>query len=278
MGENSGEERKQEPNLELPSIFGRRKKKRRSEPETAERSADAQGAASEEEERAATTEAPRPSVDPDLDGAASPVGPPHLDEAPTMPPEVEATRRLPDTAYAAREHEAASAPDVAEPVSSAPTDRAAGRQASSRAGGRRAARAGGPTLPGPVAAVLTGVVVGLFGAGATYGGTQGCDAWRGTSSCGGGPGLLLVVAILALMVLLGAGLLALLGVPEPRSTSFLGVGLTFVVVLVALMSAVFSVWMFFAAPVLSAAAYGVAHWVSTRHVELPEAGPEHDVR
>jgi hypothetical protein len=126
--------------------------------------------------------------------------------------------------------------------------------------------------------VLAGLVVGLFGAGATYGGTVGCEAWRGTSSCGGGPGLLLVVAILALMVLLGAGLLALLGVSEPRSTSFLGVGLTFVVVLVALMSAVFSVWMFFAAPVLCAVAYGVAHWVTTRDVELPEPGPDHDVR
>jgi hypothetical protein len=129
-----------------------------------------------------------------------------------------------------------------------------------------------------MAAVLTGLLVGLFGAGATFGGGQGCEALRGTSSCGGGPGLGLVIVILALMVLLGAALLALFRVPEPRSTSFLGVGLTFVVVLVALMSAVFSVWMFFVAPVLSAVAYGAAHWVTTRHVELPEPGPEHDVR
>lgn len=230
MGQKPAEERKQEPNLELPALFGRRKKRRASDLEPTDH-----GPTDHEQS------VPPPAVETDLLPAA--------DAAPEGEPTA-ATQAARDT----------------EPRKPRP-------------GGRRAARAGGrPAVPGPVAAVLTGLVVGLFGAGATYGGTVGCEAWRGTSSCGGGPGLLLLVVILALMVLLGAGALALFGVPEPRSTSFLGVGLTFVVVLVALMSTVFSVWMFFAVPVLSAAAYGVAHWVTTRNVELPEAGPEHDVR
>jgi hypothetical protein len=119
--------------------------------------------------------------------------------------------------------------------------------------------------------------VGLLGAGATYGGLLGCDALRGTKSCGG-PGVFLLLAVLVVMVLAGALLLSLLRVPEPRSTSFLAVGVTAVVVLLALMEELFTTWMFVAVPLVSAAAYGLAHWVTTRYVELPDRGPEHDIR
>ncbi len=135
-----------------------------------------------------------------------------------------------------------------------------------------------PALPSPLVTVVTGLLVGLFAAGATYGGLLGCDALRGTKSCGGGPGLLLLVAIFALMVLLGAGLLAAFRVPEARSTSLLGVGITAIVAFVVQMSAPLSSWMFVATPVISAAAFWLASWVSTRNVELPDRGPEHDVR
>jgi hypothetical protein len=121
-------------------------------------------------------------------------------------------------------------------------------------------------------------VVGLLGAALTYGGLQGCEALRGTDSCGDGPGFLLLLGILAVLVVAGGGLLAWLGVPDPRSTSFLGVGITTVVAMVALLETLFSAWMFVVAPAVSAAAYLLAWWVTTRFVEQLDDGPGVDVR
>lgn len=129
-----------------------------------------------------------------------------------------------------------------------------------------------------IAVALTGAVVGLFGVAATYLGMEACDAVTGTSSCGGAPGLLLLVAIVAVMVLLGALLLRTWRIPDPGGTSFLGVGVVTVVVMVVLLDVVFSGWMFLVVPVLGAAAYALAHWVTTRFVEEPEGPEPHDVR
>jgi len=126
--------------------------------------------------------------------------------------------------------------------------------------------------------LLTGLVVGLLGAVLTYGGLQGCEVLRGTDSCGGGPGFLLLVGILAVMALAGGGLLAWLGVSDPRSTSFLGVGITAVVAMLALLETLFTSWMFVLAPVLSGAAYLLAWWVTSRFVEQLDDGPGVDVR
>lgn len=141
----------------------------------------------------------------------------------------------------------------------------------SAAGGRRAKPAGprfrAPTVPavaGPVAAGLTGVVVGLGGAAATYAAMAGCEAVRGVSTCGGGPGFFILVAIVVLMVLAGGLLLRLLGVPGPVGTSFLAVGVVTVLTMLLLLDVIFSPWMFLVVPVLSAAAYLLAHWVTTR--------------
>jgi hypothetical protein len=119
-------------------------------------------------------------------------------------------------------------------------------------------------VPGRAAAALTGVVVGAAGAGATYAAMLGCEGVRGTSSCGGGPGFVLLVAIVALMVLLGAGLLRALSVDQPTSTSVLAVGMVVVAVMLFLLDAVFSGWMFAAVPSLGAGAFLLAHWVTTR--------------
>jgi hypothetical protein len=127
---------------------------------------------------------------------------------------------------------------------------------------RRKAPRTAPLLAPRVAAGLTGLLVGAAGTALTYGSLRGCEMLRGTESCGG-PGLLLLVAILALMVLAGALLLALLKVSTARGTSFLGVGLMAVVVLVALMEQLFSVWMFLAVPLICAVSYVAAHWVTT---------------
>lgn len=202
MAEKRPKRDKEEPTLELPSLFGRRGRRR---PE------------------------PAPEV------AAEPV--------PEAAPEPE--------------------PELAPEPSPAPV--------------RRRARRSTPTVPAPAAAVVTGLLVGLGGTALTWAGLRGCEALRGTDSCGG-PGLWLLVAIVVVMVVLGALVLALLKVPDPRGTSFLGVGLTAVVTLLALMDSLFSPWMFLVVPLVSAAAYGIAHWVTTRFVELPDDGPDVDVR
>ena len=135
-----------------------------------------------------------------------------------------------------------------------------------------------PTLPGGVAALVTGALVGLAGALLTYLSLRGCETVRGTETCGG-PGIFLLVAILALMVLLGGVLLAVLHVSEPRGTSLLAVGVLAVVVLLVPQDALFSAWTFLAVPVVGAAAYALARWVTHLHVETPpERGPAHDVR
>jgi hypothetical protein len=136
-----------------------------------------------------------------------------------------------------------------------------------------------PSLPVRVAAALTGVLVGLAGAFLTYAALQGCDAVRGTETCGGGAGLALLLVILVLMVLLGGVLLAAWRVSEsPRGTSFLAVGALAVVAMLTAADQT-SVWTFVAVPVLCALTYLLATWVTTTYVEpQPERGPEHDVR
>ena len=89
----------------------------------------------------------------------------------------------------------------------------------------------------------------------------------------------LLVVILVLMVLLGAVVLAALGVSESGSTSFLAVGVLCVVVLLVLADRLFTAWMFVVIPLVTAGAYVLAHWVTTTFVEpRPEKGPEVDVR
>jgi hypothetical protein len=136
-----------------------------------------------------------------------------------------------------------------------------------------------PPLPGRAAAVATGLLVGVAGALLTYLSLRGCEAVRGTESCGGGGGLLLLVVILVLMVFLGGFVLSLWDVGDARATSFLAVGVLCVTVMLTLMQQLFSPWMFLVLPVLSMLAYLLAHWVTTAFIEpTPEKGPQHDVR
>jgi hypothetical protein len=135
-----------------------------------------------------------------------------------------------------------------------------------------------PTIPGRLAAAITGLLVGAFGAMLTYLSLKGCDALRGTETCGG-TGVLLLVVILVLMVLLGGVVLAAWQITDPRSTSFLAVGVLAVLVMLTLMQQLFSPWMFLIVPILSALAYVLSHWVTTAFIEpKPEDGPQHDVR
>ncbi len=110
---------------------------------------------------------------------------------------------------------------------------------------------------------LTGALVGLLLVGLTVGSLRVCEGVQGTSSCGSGPGLVLLVAILAISVSAGGLLLKLCGVEDPVSTSFLAVGLVAVLVLLFLLSFVESWQMALVVPALGAAMFALSHWVTT---------------
>lgn len=244
MAKQRGDGEQQEPNLELPSLFGRGRKRRRGKPdEPVETSV---------EEHPPAAEAPPVARPPAPVEKAQPTEPVTV---PSTEPRRRATRA--DTAPA---HDG-----VPRPAQQARPARAA-----------RAARTT-PRLPAPVAAVLTGLLVGLAGAALTYVSLRGCEMLKGTESCGA-PGLGLLVVIIVLMMIGGALALKLLGVSDPRGTSFLAIGLMCVVVLVTLMEDLFSVWMFVAVPLISAASYALAHWVTTQFVETTDDRPHVDVR
>jgi hypothetical protein len=135
-----------------------------------------------------------------------------------------------------------------------------------------------PAVPGRLVAVFTGLVVGATGTLLTFLAMAGCERARGTSTCGG-PGYFLLFAIVLLMVLVGTLLLKAWRVSDPGSTSFLAVGLVAVVVLLTLTEVIFSAWMFVIVPVVGAASYALAHWVTTRFADEPRERPSvHDVR
>lgn len=125
-----------------------------------------------------------------------------------------------------------------------------------------------PMLPGRIAALVTGAVVGLAGTALTYAGLQGCSSVRGTSTCGA-PGFILLFAILVILVLLGSVLLNVWQIEGAGSASVLGVGLTTVLVILFLTSVIFSPWMFLVVPVVGAIAFLGAWWVTTHFTDEP---------
>lgn len=245
MAQTPGDD-KTEPSLELPSLklpgLGRRRRRKAGE---AEATVEAPVEASEA--TVGTTPAPAETLE-DPAPADVALGEPYTDE-PTERLgswDQDATEALPlnGTAEHAAEH-------AAEPAATTRPRRAKAERTR-------------PVLPGWLAAGLTGLLVGAAGAAGTYGAMAGCEVVRGVSTCGGAPGFFILVAIVALMVLLGAGLLKAFRVKDTGSTSFLAVGIVTVLVMLLLLDAIFSVWMFAVIPALTAAAYLLAHWVTTR--------------
>lgn len=123
-----------------------------------------------------------------------------------------------------------------------------------------------PALTGLAAALVTGLAVGVLLVVMTAAGQRGCEAAQGTSSCGGA-GYPLILAILVVAVLAGGALLSRAGVPDPRSTSFLAVGLLAVIALLFLVESLDSWWMVAVIPVVSMATYAASHWVTTAVIE-----------
>lgn len=125
----------------------------------------------------------------------------------------------------------------------------------------------GPLLSLYRAAALTGFVVGASMVVLTWLSLRGCEAVRGTSSCGGGPGFLLLIATFALCVLLGSALLKAFMIPDPGSSSFLAVGLVAVVALLFLIDFLDEWAMLIVIPVLSIGGYLASVWVTKTFVE-----------
>ncbi len=115
-----------------------------------------------------------------------------------------------------------------------------------------------------------GLVVGLLVVLLTAGSLRLCESVRGVSTCGGGPGFTLLVAVMVAMVLLGGTLLRLARVPDPMSTSFLAVGLTCVLSLLFLVDVLQEWWMVIVIPVMTVATFLLSHWVTTSVIEPAE--------
>jgi hypothetical protein len=120
--------------------------------------------------------------------------------------------------------------------------------------------------PGPVAAVVVGAVVGLVLVGLTAASLRVCTSMRGTSSCGK-PGILLLLVVTAAVVVLGSLLLRLGGVAAHGSTSFLGVGLLVVVILLALLPVLDEWWVAIAVPLLAMVTFAASYWLTSTYTD-----------
>ena len=158
-----------------------------------------------------------------------------------------------------------------EPVSEPPVGPAAESPAepSTAPGARRVRRSHRLPLPGPVVTLVTGAVVGLALVGLTSASLHLCSSVRGTSSCGK-PGILLLLVITGAMILLGSLLLRVGGVSAHGSTSFLGVGLMVVLILLALLPVLDEWWVVIVVPVVAMLTYAAAWWLTTTYVDPGE--------
>lgn len=252
--ENSTEEG---PSLEMPSFgFGRKKGKR--------------GKAAEEppREEAAAAEAapvppePEPEPDPQPEQIA-PVATAPAEETQRLDPvdhapEPEAPPLFVDEAPAAA---AAPAPEPEADQESAP-DLAPERAPEPKRKAKRTA----PALGGMTAAIVTGAFIGLLQVGLTWASLHLCELVRGTSACGK-PGFFLLLAIMVILIVVGALLLKAWGIDDPGSTSFLGVGLVAVLLLLFLVQLLFNWWMVIVVPILGMLSFALAYWLSTAFVD-----------
>ncbi|SFC15667.1 hypothetical protein SAMN04487968_10489 [Nocardioides terrae] len=101
----------------------------------------------------------------------------------------------------------------------------------------------------------------------TYGGLRGCASLRGTTSCGGGPGFLLLALIFVVTVVIGAAVLRAAKVASAGSISFLAVSLAAVLSVLFLLDTLDSVTGAVIAGVLTVAAYLLSHWVTARFID-----------
>lgn len=227
------------PSLELPSLSFRRKRRTKAA-------------------QAAPEPPSPPAPDPEPERIPRPTRPP----APELPEPTPPPLFADEVAAPTTEPEPEAAAPAPAPVTSAPARSAPQRPAEQP---RRRRQFTLPVLGGTVAAVVTGILVGVITVGLTWASLRVCEAVRGTSSCGG-PGYLVLLGIMIGMILLGAALLRAWGVPDPGSTSTLAVGLLAVLVMLFLVGVLFHWWMILVIPACSALTFAAAHWVASTFV------------
>lgn len=252
------------PSLEAPSLgrlFGRRKGK------AADETRDAQPSAHQ-------TAVPEPGADETSTQAASTAA---TSTPATSTPARDDSPEETVVLEAAPAQAPPAAPPVEEPAVAAPAAAAPAPAATAPAPEPQPVPAPTPKAPraplsidGRVAAGVTGLVVGLLVVLLTAGSLRLCESVRGVSTCGGGPGFTLLVAVMVAMVLLGGTLLRLARVPDPMSTSFLAVGLTCVLSLLFLVDVLQEWWMVIVIPVMTVATFLLSHWVTTSVIEPAE--------
>jgi hypothetical protein len=116
-------------------------------------------------------------------------------------------------------------------------------------------------LPIPVAATASGLLVGSLSAGLVWLGMAGCDEWRDSPSCGGGLGVGMLAAAVAISWLVGRLLLGFAEVPDALMVSFLGLAMAMIVVMLFLIDETFSIWMWLVMPLLTAATFAGSAWL-----------------
>jgi hypothetical protein len=121
-------------------------------------------------------------------------------------------------------------------------------------------------LPGPVAALGAGLVVGLVLVGLTSASLHLCTAVRGTPSCGT-PGILLLLVIAVVAVLLGSLVLRLAGVAAHGSTSLLGVALVGVLTLLALLPVLDDRAVVVVVPLVAMLCFLGSWWLTTTYAD-----------
>jgi hypothetical protein len=258
-------------NLELPSLSLRRKRKDKGATEAKSEAVEApavdENPAAEETVQLPVTEeparfAPPPSADTapvTHEPAPAPYVAPETPKAP-VPAPVEPARPLyvdesPEAAVADADAPEAVTKQAREPKAAKPPKDPKPKKELTL-----------PLIPGMQASVITGILIGILACGATYVALQGCQRIKGTSACGG-PGFLLLIAILIALVVIGGALLKAFRVTDPGSTSFLAVGLLSVFVLLFLVEVIFEWWMIIVIPIVAAVTFALSHWVTVRFIE-----------
>ena len=117
---------------------------------------------------------------------------------------------------------------------------------------------GSRRVPPPAVAAAAGLLVGSTSAALVWIGMAGCDAWRGSPSCGGGLGVGMLAAVVLISWIVGRLLLGFADVTDAAMASFLGVGLAMIVVLLFLVGETFSVWIWVVLPLLTAATFATS--------------------
>lgn len=116
-------------------------------------------------------------------------------------------------------------------------------------------------LPGYVAAIVTGGLIGGLTVLLAWATAQGCAAVRGVGTCGG-YGIFALVAILGIDVIIATGVLRLCRVIDPATTAMLGVGLVALAAMVFFLGETQSFAMVYVIPTLMAVTFAIAWWIT----------------